>query len=313
MNEWFSFLPEQASDLARDVDMLYLFLIGVSTFFIILIGALVIYFIFRYRRRSDADRPEEVHGHTVLEIVWTVIPLVLVMIMFFWGAALFYKQLRPPADAMEILVTGKQWMWKMQHPSGRTEINSLHVPFGRPVRLTLTSEDVIHSFYIPAFRTKMDVVPGRYTSVWFEPTELGRYHLFCAEFCGAEHSLMRGWVQVLPEDEYDSWARGIDPDLAELTPVEAGARLFTELGCLACHNPASGALGPAMTGVYKSEITLQDGRTVVADEEYIRESILEPVAKVVDGYQPVMPTYRGQLDEGQLMQIIAYIKSLGTE
>ncbi len=308
-----AFLPEQASTLARDVDMLYLFLIGVSMFFTILIGGLIIYFVIRYRRRSDADRPAPLHGNKLLEVVWTTIPLVLVMIMFFWGAAVFYKQFRPPADAMEILVTGKQWMWKMQHPSGRSEINDLHVPLGRPVKLTMTSEDVIHSFYIPAFRAKMDVVPGRYTSLWFEPTKEGSFHLFCAEYCGAEHSLMKGWVHVLPEDEYEEWARGEDPDLAELTPVEAGERLFTELGCLACHNPASGTMGPDMTGLYMSNVELDDGRTVVADEEYIRQSILEPMAKVTKGYQPIMPTYRGQLDETQLMQIIAYIRSLGTE
>ena len=313
MNERIPLFPEQASSFARDVDMLYFFLIGVSMFFTILIGALIIYFVVKYRRRSETDRPKEVHGQMMLEVVWTAIPLVLVMIMFFWGAAVFYKQFRPPANAMEILVTGKQWMWKMQHPSGRSEINDLHVPLGRPVRLTMTSEDVIHSFYIPAFRAKMDVVPGRYTSLWFEPTQLGSFHLFCAEYCGAEHSLMRGWVHVLPEDEYDDWARGVDPEMAELTPVAAGERLFTELGCLACHNPASGALGPDVTGLFMSTVELEDGRTVVADEDYIRQSILEPMAKITKGYQPIMPTYRGQLDETQLMQIIAYIKSLGTE
>ncbi len=310
MNERFPVIPDQASALARDVDMLYLFLIGVSAFFLILIGALIIWFVFRFRRTSDTDRPAEIHGHTKLEIVWTVIPLVLVLIMFVWGAVLFFKQFRPPADAMEILVTGKQWMWKMQHPSGRWEINELHVPVGRPVKLTLTSEDVIHSFYVPAFRTKMDAVPGRYTTVWFEPTRTGSYHLFCAEYCGAEHSLMKGWIHVLPAEEYDDWAARIDPDLAELTPLEAGERLFTEMGCMACHNPASGALGPNVVGLYMSEVRLDDGRTVIADEDYIRQSIVEPMAKIVEGYQPIMPTYRGQLDESQLMQIITYIKSL---
>ena len=310
MNILSSFLPDQASTLAADVDQLYLFLIGVSMFFCLLIGGLVIGFVFKFRRRSDADRPAPTRENHGLEILWSVIPLVLVIIMFVWGAVLFYKQWRPPADAMEILVTGKQWMWKMQHPSGRSEINDLHVPLGRPIRLTMTSEDVIHSFFIPAFRTKADVVPGRYTSTWFTPTQLGSFHLFCAEYCGAEHSLMKGWVHVVEEEEYERWARGDDLDTALLSPVEAGERLFAELGCMACHNPDSGALGPALDGLFMSEVTLVDGRVVVADEAYIRESILEPMAKVTAGYQPLMPTYKGQIDEAQLMQIISYIKSL---
>jgi cytochrome c oxidase subunit 2 len=302
--------PEQASSFAADVDSLYFFMIGVSMFFTILIGALIITFVLKFRRRSDGERPKEIHGHTGLEVFWTVIPLILVMIMFFWGAAIFYKQFRPPADAMEILVTGKQWMWKMQHPTGRWEINDLHVPLGRPVRLTMTSEDVIHSMYIPAFRAKADVVPGKYTSVWFKPTKPGRFHLFCTEYCGAEHSLMKGWIYILPEDEYDRWAAGESGEMVEMSPVEAGERLFADLGCAVCHNPASGALGPYLAGRYGTEIHLNDGRLIVADDDYLRESILYPMAKVVEGYQPIMPTYQGQVTELQLMQIIAYLKSL---
>jgi len=305
-----SLFPEQASSFAANVDALYFFLIGVSMFFTILIGALIIVFVLRFRRRSDSERPEEIHGHTGLEIFWTAVPLVLVMIMFFWGAAIFYKQFRPPADAMEILVTGKQWMWKMQHPTGKSEINDLHIPLGRPVRLTMTSEDVIHSMYIPAFRAKADVVPGKYTSVWFKPTKPGRFHLFCTEYCGAEHSLMKGWVYVLPAEEYDLWAAGEDGDMAEMTPVEAGERLFNNLGCAVCHNPASGALGPYLSGRFGTNIRFNDGTTVVVDEDYIRESILYPMAKVVEGYQPIMPTYQGQVNELQLMHLVAYIRSL---
>lgn len=310
MNTNFIMFPESASTVSGNVDALYFFLIGVSMFFTILIGALIIYFVIRFRRKSDADRPATTKDHHRLEIFWTVVPIVIVMVMFFWGAAVYYQQMRAPSDAMEILVTGKQWMWKIQHPSGRTENNELHVPLGRPVRLTMTSEDVIHNFFIPAFRTKMDVVPGRYTSTWFTPTKEGSYHLFCAEYCGSEHSLMKGWVHVIPADEYEQWAKGIDPELAELTPLEAGERLFTELGCLACHNPSSGALGARVEGLFGSEVQLNDGTTVVADEAYLRESILEPMAKIVAGYQPIMPTFKGQIDESQLMQIIAYLKSL---
>lgn len=313
MNLLASFIPAQASHFAADIDRLYFFLIGVSMFFTILIGMLVIYFVIRFRRRSDADRPAPTKDIVALEIGWTIIPLVLVIIMFVWGAALFYKQWRPPADAMEILVTGKKWMWKMQHPSGRSEINDLTVPVGRPIRLTMTSEDVIHSFFVPAFRTKADVVPGRYTSSWFLPTEKGSFHLFCAEYCGAEHSLMKGWVHVVSEEEYEAWARGDDTDVAMLTPVEAGQRLFNELGCVVCHNPASGAMGPHLAGLFGSEVRLNTGRTVIADEEYIRESILEPMAKITEGYQPIMPTYKGQVSETQVMHLIAYIRSLSKE
>ena len=303
-------MPAQASTFAEGVDALYLFLIGMSAFFTVLIGILAIHFAFKYHRISDSDRPKATVDNFRLELLWTIIPVVIVLFIFVWGTVLFFRQARPPADAMEILVTGKQWMWKMQHPTGRWEINDLHVPLGRPVRLTMTSEDVIHSFFIPAFRAKMDVVPGRYTSMWFTPTKEGSYHLFCAEYCGAEHSLMKGWVHVLPAEEYDEWARGGDIDTDQLTPVEAGDRLFTQLGCVACHHPESGALGPDLAGVFMSEVELRDGRTVIADEAYLRQSILEPMAQVTAGYHPVMPTYRGQVSEAELMQLIAYIKSL---
>ncbi len=303
--------PEQASDLARDVDMLFFFLIAVSMFFVFLIGALLIYFIVKFRRRSNADRPDATRSHAGLEIAWTVIPLILTMIMFVWGAVLFFKQSRPPSDAMEILVVGKQWMWKIQHPTGHTEINELHVPLGQPVKLNMTSEDVIHSFYVPAFRVKMDVLPGRYTTAWFTPNRTGRFHLFCAEYCGTEHSKMVGSVNVLTPVEYERWLAGEVGDTPADTPVEAGRRLFTQLGCATCHHPDAGALGPDLAGVFGSEVTLADGRTVVADEDYLRQSILDPRATLVDGYEPIMPTFRGLVNEQQLMQLISYIKSLG--
>jgi cytochrome c oxidase subunit II len=310
MNTSIPLFPEQASSIAGGVDALYFYMVGVSMFFTIFIGMLVILFVIRYRRRSNADRPKPIHGNTALEIFWTAVPLALTMVMFFWGAYLYFKQYRAPADAMEIIVTGKQWMWKIQHPTGRWEINDLRVPVGQPVRLTMTSEDVIHSFYIPAFRAKADVVPGKYTSLWFEPNKPGKYHLFCAEYCGAEHSLMKGWLYVMPEDEYYAWANSDEGEMATMTPVEAGEKLFADLGCAVCHNPASGALGPYHAGRYGAEVKLNDGSTLIADEAYLRESILQPMAKMVDGYQPIMPTYEGQIDEMELMQIIAYIKSL---
>lgn len=305
------FLPEQASSLAGGMDSLYFFLIGLSIFFLVLIGGLTTYFLIRYRRRSDTDRPAELHGNVVLELVWSIIPLMLTMVLFFWGAWLFYQNFRSPPDSMEILVTGKQWMWKLQHPSGKSEINNLHVPMGQPIKLTMTSEDVIHSMYIPAFRVKADVLPGRYTSVWFKPIKLGQYHLFCAEYCGTEHSVMGGWVTVVTPSEYERWASGEAGQSLTQSPIQAGQQLFTELGCMTCHQPDSTALGPNLTGLFGHEVKLADGTTVIADEDYIRESILYPQAKTVAGFQPIMPTFRGLVNETQLIQIIAYIKSLG--
>ncbi|HMO52225.1 MAG TPA: cytochrome c oxidase subunit II [Kiritimatiellia bacterium] len=315
MNETFKLLPEQATEYATRVDNLYLFILGVSVFFTVLFIALLVGFTIRYRARKNvSERPEPPHEHYTLEVLGGSFLLVLLMGMFFWGAKLYFQAQRPPADAMEVLVTGKQWMWKIQHPSGKKEINTLHLPVGKPVKLSMTSEDVIHSFFIPAFRVKNDVLPGRYTQLWFHPKKEGTFHLFCAEYCGTEHSRMVGYVKVMSEDEYVRWSAGLGPEGE--TPVQAGTRLFAELGCLACHNPASGALGPNLAGVFGHEVELADGAKVIADENYLRESILNPQAKVVAGYAPIMPTFQGSVTEEQLGHLIAYIKSLadsGTE
>jgi cytochrome c oxidase subunit 2 len=298
--------PDQASSVADKVDALYFYLTGVTVFFTVLIFSLVFYFAIRYRRRAPDELPQPIHGSLKLEIFWSVIPLVLVMVMFFWGAWLFYHIRRTPADATQLYVVGKQWMWKIQHPAGQREINELHVPVGRPIKLTMTSEDVIHSFYVPAFRIKMDVLPGRYTELWFTATRPGEYHLFCAEYCGTKHSAMIGRVVVLEPADYESWLAGSP---AGETLEQAGARLFRQFNCHTCHEAGPTSRGPSLHEIFGKRVQLKTG-AAVADEGYLRESILQPNAKVVAGYEPVMPTYQGLISEEQVMQIIAYLKSL---
>ncbi len=303
-----SLFPEQASTMAAQVDALYFFLIAVSAFFALLIATTLISFAIKYRRRAGDNRPEPIHGSLRLELTWTLIPFALTMIMFFWGASLFASMRRPPDDALDVWVVGKQWMWKLQHLEGKREINELHVPIGRPVKLIMTSEDVIHSFYVPAFRVKQDVLPGRYTTLWFEATKPGTYHLFCAEYCGTQHSGMIGSVVAMEPAEYQGWLSGTG---ATKSLAAAGADLFQQLGCQACHRADSGARGPQLVGLFGKRVQLKDGSTVVADEAYIRQSILDPQAKVVAGFDPIMPTFQGLVSEEGLVQLIAYIKSLG--
>jgi cytochrome c oxidase subunit 2 len=309
---WLGFpvFPEQASTLAPRVDALYFFLIAVSAFFTGLIFLLLFYFAIKYRRRSETEQPLPMVGALRLELVWTVIPLGLTMIMFLWGASLYFTTMRPPANALEVYVVGKQWMWYFQHPEGPREINELHVPIGRPVKLIMTSQDVIHSFYVPAFRIKMDVVPGRYTTTWFEATKTGEYHLFCAEYCGTAHAGMGGRVRVMKLTQYEQWlGGGIGGEPLAL----AGERLFEQLGCGGCHRADAAGRGPVLRGLFGKSVQLQTGERVIADERYIRESILKPRAQIVEGYPPIMPPYEGQVSEEGLLQIIAYIKSSGQE
>jgi len=299
-------LPEQASTIAPRVDALFVFVLGVAVFFAGLIFVSIVYLAVKYRRRADAAAPKLIAGSLALELLWTVIPFGLTMVMFVWGALLFVEIQNPPADALEIIAVGKQWMWKMQHPDGHQEINELHVPIGRRIKLTMTSEDVIHSFFVPAFRIKMDVLPGRYTTTWFEATRPGRYRLFCAEFCGTQHSGMIGSVTVLELSEYESWLSG---RAVGTSTAKMGESLFQRLGCASCHRPDGAVPAPSLVGLFGSKVALEGGRTVVADEGYIRESIIDPRAKIVAGYQPVMPTYRGLISEDGILQIIAYLKS----
>jgi len=298
--------PEQASTISVEVDRLLYFLVAVSVFFTLLIFAAIFYFAIRYRRRSETELPQHVHGGLTLEVVWTVIPFGITMVMFAWGASIFFTESRPPDDAMQIYVVGKQWMWKLQHMEGNREINELHIPINRSVKLTMTSEDVIHSFFVPAFRTKQDVVPGRYTTTWFKATKPGKYHLFCAEYCGTNHSAMIGWVYAMEPEDYQQWLSGAPKG----TLSEAGAQLFNDLACVNCHHSDGSGRCPSLVGVYGSTVKLAGGGTVKADEAYIRESILNPTAKVVDGYQPLMPTFQGQVTEEGVVDLIEYIKSL---
>jgi cytochrome c oxidase subunit 2 len=308
MNKTFSLLPEQASTVAGQIDALYVFLVAISVFFTILTAVLVILFAVKYRRRSESEVPAQPHEDSTLEILCGSILLVLTLVIFGWGAKIFFDNNKTPADAMEIMVVGKQWMWKLQHATGKREINELHVPVGQPVQLTMTSEDVIHSLFIPAFRVKQDVVPGRYTKVWFEATRPGTYNLFCTEYCGTDHSRMGGLVYAMAPTDYERWLRGAGA--AAETPVEAGARLFAQLGCATCHNADSAQLGPSLTGVYGHQAKMTDGTEVMVDDAYLRESILNSQAKIVAGFQPVMPLFKGMISEDQLLNLMAYIKSL---
>ena len=310
MYRGFPLFPEGASTIAGGVDLLYLFLVAVSVVFSVGIFFSIFYFALRYHRKHPNEVPKPIEGSLKLEIFWSVGPFLITLVMFGWGTTLFFRNFNPPAGAMEIYVVGKQWMWKLQHPEGHREINELHVPVGRPVKLTMATEDVIHSFFVPAFRVKKDVVPGMYTTMWFQPTKPGKYHLFCAEYCGNQHSGMIGTVHVLEPPEYEAWLSGAPRGE---TMVQAGERLFQRLGCFTCHRADSPGRGPILQGVFGSEVTLQDGRKVRADEVYLRESILAPQAKRVAGYQTEMPTFQGQISEEGLMQIIAYIKSLASK
>jgi len=304
----FPLYPEQASTIAQPVDLLYFFLIAVSAFFALLISVLVVVFAAKYRKSRPDAYSAHIEGSTKLEMVWTIIPLGLTMVMFAWGTILFFDQARMPAGAMEFTVTGKQWMWKVQHPTGQREINDLHMPIGRPLRLTMTSEDVIHSYYIPAFRTKQDVVPGRYSQMWFEANKLGTFDLFCAEYCGTKHSQMIGKVTVMTQEDYERWLSGA---VANETPVQAGERLFTALRCITCHNATSAARGPNLAGQFGKEVELSTGAKVTFDADYVRESILNPNAKLVAGFQPLMPTFQGQVKEEDILSLIAYLKTFG--
>ncbi len=311
IDDGFRLFPEQASTHAPQVDLLYYVLLGLAVIFTVLIAAMIVYFSVKYRKGNvRADRTASGKNPLVLEIAWSVVPLLIFMGIFAWGATLFFTGYRAPAGALQMRVVAKQWMWKFQHPNGRREINELHVPLGQPVQLTMISQDVIHSFYVPAFRVKRDVVPGSYADCWFEATRKGEFHLFCAEYCGTNHSRMTGRVVVLDPVDYQAWLAG---GHAHESPAVAGQRLFEDLRFVSCHSPRLAPVRcPPLENVYGQDVLLRDGEVVKADENYLRESILRPQAKIVKGYEPLMPSFDGQVDEEQLIQLIAYIKSLAT-
>ncbi|MDO9708771.1 cytochrome c oxidase subunit II [Paracraurococcus lichenis] len=306
-----SLWPQAASEQAARVDILFTGLLVISGAILLLVGALLLVFCARYRRGSAArrgDLPEFLRRD--VEIGWTAATLFLALFLFWWAGAVALRANTAPPDALEIHVAAKQWMWKARHPNGAREINGLHVPLGEAVRLVMTSQDVIHSLFVPAFRLKQDVLPGRFTEMWFRPTQAGDYRLFCAEFCGTQHSHMGGTVTVMQPEDYARWAAA-QPQEEDL-PGE-GAALFTALGCSGCHAPASAVHAPVLDGVYGRMVHLADGRTVRADQAYIRDSILQPKRDVVAGYEPVMPSFEGLVDAADLQKLVAYIQSLRGE
>ena len=301
----FPLWPDRASTAAGNVDALFIFLIIVSGLMTALIFTAVVYFAARYRRRRGV-LAEQIEGSTPLELTWSIIPLFVFMAIFAWGAVVYFKSRTPPRDSTEVYVVAKQWMWKLEHVEGQREINELHVPVGRDVKLIMTSQDVIHSFFVPAFRMKQDVVPGRYTVAWFRATKPGTYHLFCTQYCGTQHSGMIGSIIVQEPAQYEAWMSG-----GTTGPLSAtGEKIFAELGCVTCHRSDSQGRGPNLQGVFGKPVQLEDGRTVTADENYIRECILDPGSKRVKGFQPIMPTFQGLVSEEQVNALVAYVKSM---
>jgi cytochrome c oxidase subunit 2 len=312
--------PQQASTIAPQVDALFLFIIGITVAISTVTALLLFYFAIKYHRRRPDEVPPQIHGSLKLELIWTLIPLVIVLFIFGWSVKVYFNMIIAPDNALEIYVTGRQWMWKVQHPEGQREIlgylptegdrpdlgSEMHIPVGVPVKLIITSEDVIHSFYIPDFRIKQDAVPGRYTTMWFEATKPGRYRVFCAEYCGVNHSKMGGWIVAQEPAEFQRWlASKADRSLAL-----RGRQRFLQFQCISCHSADADARGPVLEGIYRQRRTMQDGATVIADEAYLRESILNPRAKIAAGFLPIMPTYQGQMNEDELTELIAYLKSL---
>src|SRR4051812_24170448 len=304
----FPLWPDQASTFAKDVDNLYIFLILLCGTVSIGVFVTIFYFAIKFRRRPDNELAQDYEPPKLLEVMWIAIPSVIFMGLFVWGSWLYFHLARVPDDALDIYATGKQWMWKFQHPTGQREINTLHVPVNRPIKITMASEDVIHSLYFPYFRTKADVLPSRYRTMWFQATKTGRFHIFCAEYCGTLHSGMIGWVEVMEPAAYQQWlAGGTEGSLAS-----QGEKLFQKYACNTCHTNDATGRGPVLIGAYGSNVTLSDNSTVKVDDNYIRESILNPQAKIVRGFGPIMPTFQGQVNEEDLLKLLAYVKSLGS-
>lgn len=312
-----------ASNHAASLDALYVFLTIVSGIsFVLVIGAMI-YFMVKYRKRSDNDKTSPLTHNGMLEFSWSAIPAVFLMLFFVWGELDFVKLSAPPADAIDIRVTGQKWLWTIEYPgrpvaSTTTVLDGevaplLIVPLGKPVRLTMTSTDVIHSFYIPAFRIKKDVVPGRYSNLWFEAIELGDFPIFCAEYCGDEHSSMLAVVRVVPADEYEAAMHAATIlEQGEGESLEQfGEKVFKSFACNSCHNTdQSVKVGPGFGGLFGTSETLADGSTITIDDNYIRNSIYQPNSQVVAGFTPQMPSFAGQINDEQMNALIAYIKSL---
>lgn len=306
----FPFWPDSASAYARQIDFLFGSLLVIAALTIGLVFFLLLYFANKYRHGSNADRSGTTKKTWRFEVSWTIATLLIFVGLAVWGGRLYVQLYNPPADALQIFVVGKQWMWKAQHPGGQREINELHVPVGEDVRLVLASQDVIHSFFIPALRIKQDVVPGRYETMWFRADKVGRYHLFCAEYCGTDHAHMGGWVTVMNPRDFSTW---LEMQGGEETLAAQGQELFRNYGCSGCHGAGASVRAPRLEGLFGSPVPLSDGSVVVADERYIRDSILDPKGQVAAGYAPVMPTFEGQVSEDDLAKLVAYIESIGPD
>lgn len=309
MNTKLQFFPDTASTVGSEVNFFFVLMVllcalvatGIAVF---LIGCMI-----RYRRKNENELPPQIRYNIPVEATWIIVPLFLFLGMFAWGAKLYFDIEQPPSNALELFVVAKQWMWKVQYPGGQREIDALHIPVGLPVRLTMTSQDVIHSFFVPAFRTKQDVLPDRYTTTWFEATKPGKYHLFCAEYCGTKHSGMIGYVYAMSPRDYQSW---LERGAAEGSLASQGEKLFHQYGCANCHHFDDSGRCPTLRNLYGRPVQIEGGGRVIADDTYIRESILQPRAKIVWGFRPIMPTFQGQISEDQVISLIAYIKAIGT-
>jgi len=301
-----SLFPAEASGISPYVDALYVFLLLMTVVGTVLVAVLLFVFSIRYRREKNPVATQ-IEGSTLLEATWTIIPLAIFLVTFVWGALLYFRIYNPPANAMNIYVVGKQWMWKAEHPGGQHEINALHVPTGQPVQLTMISQDVFHSFSIPDFRIKREVIPGRYSTVWFEATQPGTYHLFCTQYCGTQHSGMVGEVTVLKPDDYKKW---LQQSNSGMSLAQNGERLFASMGCNSCHSGTAAARGPNLAGVYGAKLTLTDGSQVLVNDAYLRDAILNPSQHVTAGFAPIMPTYQGQISEDGLIDLVEFIKNM---
>jgi cytochrome c oxidase subunit II len=300
--------PREASTIAPYMDELYLFLLAITVVGLVLVGSILTAFSIRYRK-SVHPVATQIEGSTLLEATWTIIPLAIFLVCFVWGALLYFRIYNPPVNAMNIYIVGKQWMWKAEHPGGQHEINALHVPTGRPIQLTMISQDVFHSFSIPDFRVKREVIPGRYTTEWFEATTPGTYHIFCTQYCGTNHSVMIGEVTVLSPADYEKWTQ---ESTSGMSLAQNGERLFASMGCNACHSGDAAARGPNLAGVYGSKLLLTNGSQVLVNDAYLRDAILNPSQHVTAGYAPIMPTYQGQMSEDGLIDLVEYLKTLKT-
>jgi cytochrome c oxidase subunit 2 len=305
----FSLFPPQASSLAPEIDNLYLGVITITAFFAVVVVVCITYFAIKYRDPTGDKVGAPITGSVPLELGWSLIPFFISIGIFVWASVVFFHIVRAPDQTLDIYSTGKRWMWRFQHIDGQLEINELHVPVGRAVRVVFTSEDVLHDLFIPAFRVKADAVPGRYSAIWFEPTKVGEYHLFCAEYCGTRHSGMIGTVYVMEQADYQAWLGG-GATAGGGTMLQRGAALFTQLACVTCHLEDGTGRGPSLVGLYGSPVTLDSGAVVTADESYLRESILTAQAKTVRGYEHIMPTFQGLINEDGVAALIEYIKSL---